>query len=137
GMPPGMGMGMPTPDPAAAMRPGMMAPPMPPHGMIQPLATPTGRPAWMDRLGLPKTSLPPRTWGLVVVTGGALVFAVFLGRGGRGEARRRAVRRGAERWGGAQAEHDRDGGADGRHHGAARRGRDRDAGGYAGDRAGC
>ena len=78
GMPPGMGMGMPTPDPAAGMRPGMMAPPMP-HGMIQPLATPTGRPAWMDRLGLPKTSVPPRTWGLVILTVAALMIVLFMG----------------------------------------------------------
>jgi hypothetical protein len=46
----GMGMGMPTPDPAAAMRPAAWAADAAARH-VQPLATPTGRPAWMDRMG--------------------------------------------------------------------------------------
>ena len=88
----GMGMGMSTPDPArpAMMHPGMgmptpdpagqamMRPPMPPMPGA-PMMTPTGRPAWMDRLGLPKTSIPPRTWGLVILTVAALMIVMFMG----------------------------------------------------------
>jgi hypothetical protein len=72
-------MGMPTPDPAGAMRPAMPPPPGAGPLSVAPAGT---RPAWMDRLGLPKTSLPPRTWALVVVTVGALMFVMFMGGGG-------------------------------------------------------
>ena len=86
------GMGMATPDPAMRPGPGMMGPPMPPpHGMVQPLPTPTGRPAWMDRLGLPKTSVPPRTWGLIIVTVAALMFVMFMG--GDDPPKRKAARK--------------------------------------------
>ena len=101
---PGMGMSTPDPgrppmmmhpgmpmDPAAAMRPAM-PPMMPPPG--GPMMTPTGRPAWMDRLGLPKTSVPPRTWGLVILTVAALMFVMFMG--GDDKPKRQVARKKAD-----------------------------------------